>query len=263
MSGHVLRTLQVEAADRALAFYRAAGDAQSIFFCLMHLARHRNAQRDVAAARAAADEARGLLRPQWPVECRVFLLRVEVQLAEYTGRLADVGAISEELVRISMATGDWRLEVNARSHRVDWIWQTGALADAARVAEELASDLRVRPAAGLARALHLANTIGILSEMGRVEEASAFAREAFPVMRRARSIYIEEWVYLFWRRGQLETAALLLGASDAERARLGTPHQENERRLIAQARAALTAELPAAALASALAAGALLQDSDG
>jgi hypothetical protein len=98
--------------------------------------------------------------------------------------------------------------------------------------------------------------------MGRVEEASAFAREAFPVMRRVRSIYIEEWVHLFWRRGQLETAALLLGASDAERARLGTPHQENERRLIAQARAALTAELPAAALASALAAGALLQDSD-
>ena len=214
------------------------------------------------AARAAADEARGLLRPQWPVECRVFLLRIEVQLAEYTGRLADVDAISQELVRISTATGDWRLEVNARSHRVDWIWQTGALADAARAAEKLASELRVRPAAESARALLLANTIGILSEMGRVEEASAFAREAFPVMRRARSIYIEEWVYLFWRRGQLETAALLLGASDAERARFGTPHQENERRLIAEARAALAADLPATALANALAAGALLQDSD-
>jgi hypothetical protein len=83
--------------------------------------------------------------------------------------------------------------------------------------------------------------------MGRIDEASAFAREAMPVMRRARSIYIEEWVHLFWRRGQLETAALLLGTRDAKRARSGTPHQENERRLIAEARAALAADLPAAA----------------
>ena len=262
MTDHVLRTLQVEAADRALAFYRAAGDAQSTFSCLMHLARHRNAQRDVAAARAAADEARGLLRPQWPVECRIFLLRVEAQLAEYDGRLADVVPISEELVRISTATGDWRLEVTARVKRVDTIWKTGALAEAARAAIELASELRVRPVTNRERATHLANTIGILSEMGRVEEASAWAREAIPTMRRARAVYIEEWVHLFWRRGQLETAALLLGASDAERARFGTPHQENERRLIAEARAALAAELPAAALASGLAAGALLQDSD-
>jgi hypothetical protein len=110
--------------------------------------------------------------------------------------------------------------------------------------------------------VHLANTFGILSEMGRVEEASALAREAIPVLRRARYTYIEQWVHLFWRRGQLETAALLLGACDAERARFGTPHQENERRLIAEARAALAAELPAAAFASGLAAGALLPDGD-
>jgi hypothetical protein len=99
-------------------------------------------------------------------------------------------------------------------------------------------------------------------EMGRIDDASAAAREAIPVMRRARYTYIEEWVYLFWRRGQIDTATLLLGASDAERVRFGTPHQENERRLIAEARAALEARQHPDAFASGLAAGAALDEGE-
>ena len=51
-----------------------------------------------------------------------------------------------------------------------------------------------------------ANLIGILSESGRIDEASAVAREALPILRRTKYTYVEEWVYLFWRRGQDDVA---------------------------------------------------------
>jgi len=98
--------------------------------------------------------------------------------------------------------------------------------------------------------------------MGRIDEASAAARAALPILRRARYSYIEEWLYLFWRRGQFDTAAVLLGACDAERARYGTPHQENERRIIAEARSDLQVRLASGVLANHMATGAALQEGE-
>jgi hypothetical protein len=66
---------------------------------------------------------------------------------------------------------------------------------------------------------------------------------------------------MFWRRGQHDTAALLLGASDAKRLRDGPP-QVNEVRLIAELRAALAAELPGDVLERNCAAGAALAEAE-
>jgi hypothetical protein len=143
---------------------------------------------------------------------------------------------------------------------VDLLWELGPIEEAAREACKLAAEFRAKPAADGEMANLFANLIGVLSEMGRIDEASAAAREAIPLMRRARTTYVEAWLYLFWRRGQLDTAALLLGASDAERLRYGTPHQENERRIIAEARADLEARWDPGAFASHLATGAALQE---
>jgi hypothetical protein len=142
------------------------------------------------------------------------------------------------------------------------LWERGPIDEAARAACKLAEEFRAKPAADRDMAVLFANLIGILSEIGRIDEASAAAHEALPIMRRARYSYIEEWLYLFWRRGQLDTAAVLLGASDAERLRYGTPHQENERRIISEARANLEARLNPEALASRLATGAALQEGE-
>ena len=103
-----------------------------------------------------------------------------------------------------------------------------------------------------------ANLIGILCEMDLVAEASDAAREALPIMRRSRNYYLEEWVYLFWRRGQPDIAARLLGAFDASSRKSGLPPQPNEQRLISKARAALEKELPSDVLAEHLATGASL-----
>ena len=68
MSARVPHTVQVEAASRAKSLFQALGQPRRVFSSLIQLARHRNAQRHDAAAQAALDEARTLIRPDWPVE---------------------------------------------------------------------------------------------------------------------------------------------------------------------------------------------------
>ena len=140
----------------------------------------------------------------------------------------------------------------ARNSLVDLLWEVGPIEEAAREARQLAQELRARPVPASADQL-FANLMGILSEMGLVAEASDVAREALPIMRRTQNYYLEEWIYLFWRRGQSDVAAQLLGTLDASSRKTGLPTQPNERRLMAKARAALEKELPPDALARHLA----------
>ncbi len=262
MTGHVLRTLQVEASYRALSLYRTAGKPRRVFCNLINLSRHLDAQRQGTASRAVVDEARGIIRPNWPLELHYRLLLRDSGVARSAGRSGEALALTHESVRVGVSSGDWRLEAIARNNLVDLLWEIGPIDEAARVASKLAEEFRAKPAADRDMAILFANLIGILSEMGRVEEATAAAHEALPILRRARYSYIEEWLYLFWRRGQVETAAVLLGASDAERARYGTPHQENERRIVGEARADLEARLTPGALASWMSAGAALEEGE-
>ena len=166
--------------------------------------------------------------------------------------------INREEVRLSTAIGDWHLEVFARNNLVDLLRQVGPIGEAAREARQLVEELRVRPSTATDMNGMFASLIGILGEMDLVAEALAVAREALPIMRRSRDYYFADWVYLFWRRGQPDIAAQLLGAFDASSRKSDLPPQPNEQRLIASARAALEKELPADVLARHLAEGASL-----
>jgi predicted ATPase/DNA-binding winged helix-turn-helix (wHTH) protein len=262
MTGRVPAGLQVEASCRSQSLYQALGQPRRVFSSLVQLARHRASQHHYAAAQAAADEARGLIRPDWPAELAIHLLRMDGYLARQARRFTEALALFRDAVRVSVSTGDWRLEVMARSNVADLLWEIGKIEEAAREACKLADELRARPGAHRETTMLFANLVGILSELGRIDEASAAARDALPLMRRARDYYVEEWAYLFWRRDQIETATLLLGASDARRARVEVPLQENERRLMARLRPALEAQVQPEAFAKALAAGAALGEAE-
>ncbi len=257
MTGHVPLPLQVEAATRAASLYQALGQPRRVFSSLIQLSRHRGLQRDLAAASVALDQARSLIRSDWPAEFHIRLLRSDGIVARERGRVAEAIAFYRDTVRISASTGDWRLEAMARNHLVDLLWQVAPIEEAAREAYALAEALRVKPAAYNDMDILFANLLGILSEMGRIDEASAVAGEVLPLMRRTQRYFVEEWVYLFWRRGQLDVATRLLGATDAA-VRSDHPLQRNEERLIAEARAALERALPPDVFTSGLAAGAAL-----
>jgi hypothetical protein len=150
----------------------------------------------------------------------------------------------------------------ARNNLVDLLWHVAPIEDAAREACELIDELRARPSAYADMDLAFANLIGILSECGRLDEARAAAREALEAMRRTRMHFIEEWAYLFWRLGRVETAAVLLGASDAEMRRTELPLLSNEARLVTAVRTGVESSLDPATLAHRLAAGAALGESE-
>jgi predicted ATPase/DNA-binding winged helix-turn-helix (wHTH) protein len=262
MVGHVLRTVQVDAARRAVALYRAAGESRRVFSSLINLSRQLAAQGHYDAAQGALDEARSLIRPDWPVELHYRLLLRDSSLARNAGRIEQARALIADAIRLSASAGDWRLEAIARNNLVDLSWQLGPIDEAAGLVRKLAEELRAKPAADIDMDIVFTNLIGILSEMRRIDEATAAARELLPILRRTRHTFVEEWVHLFWRRGQTDVATLLLGASDAKQARLGTPLQDNERRLIAQARAGLEVAQDPRSFASGLAAGAVLAEGD-
>ncbi len=262
MARRIPLELQIASAERALALYRTLEQPRRVFSSLIQLSRHIRAPRYRAMSVAVLDEARALLRPEWPAEFHIVMLRRDGELARFEGRSHEALAIYRDTVRVSAASRDWRLEVMARSNLADMIWDIGSIDEAARIARALAADLRQRPAAYTDMDVLFANLMGILSEAGEIEEATAAAREALPIMRRSRNYFVDEWVYLFWRRGQHDVATLLLGASDAEVVRYGMSRQQNEERLVAQARAALAAAVPADAFVRSLAAGAALRDVD-
>jgi predicted ATPase/DNA-binding winged helix-turn-helix (wHTH) protein len=262
MAGRVPRLLQLEAASRARALYQTLGKPRRVFASLIQLSRHASALRQEAAGQAALDEARELIRPDWPAEFRILLLRRDGTVARDAGRFTEARALMREAARISARTGDWRLEVMDRSNLVDTLWLIGPIAEAEREIRKLVDELRTKPAADADMTVAFANAIGILSETGHVDEAARAARDALPMMRRARSYFVEEWAYLFWRQGQREAAARLIGASDAQCVKDDAPRQPNEERLIAQARADLEAVMGAEALAGSLAAGAKLGEAE-
>jgi tetratricopeptide (TPR) repeat protein len=262
MLNRLPRIRQREAGERAKSLYAKLRQPRRVFSCLIQIARHNNALHRFDEARAARDEARLLLRPDWPPEFRIILLRQEAQSALNTGQLAEAVSLYEEGVRLSAATGDWRLEVIARSNLANVYWTAGPLERAADTICALADAMRSRPAADVDMATLYANVLGILSESGRVDEASRAAPDALPVMRRAGNLYPESWCDFFYRRGQLDAAATLLGVIDAEMARTGVPLQVNEQRLAVEARAGLQARLAPDAFARRHAAGALLGEKE-
>ena len=258
MSSRVARARQLDAAIHARALYEALGKPRRAFGALMESTRHRWALNDFAGARAAIEEARGLLQPDWPAEFRILHVRYDGWVTGRSGKSSEAVALFRKCVAASAASGDWRLEVMARSNLADLLWQLGQLDEAAAEAIGLADELRQRPAVDADSATHFANLLGILSETGRLDDAAAMAAEALEFMRRTGRYYAEEWSYFFWRRGQFEDAAQLAGASDAAQARSGVPLELNELRLMEQVRSALQAQLPPEALANHLAAGAAL-----
>jgi len=257
MTGHVPRDLQIDAARRACALYEKLGHPRRVFSSLIHLARHTRLH-EPETAKAAIDEARRRLQPDWPAEFHIVLLRFDSYAAQMTGRIDEAVALYREGLRRSAAAGDWRLEVIAHANLVDILWLSGDREGAAREGRALVGRLHRRPAAYGDMNVVYANLFGVLSELGELDEAGAVAREGLPYMRHEARYFVEEWMYYFWRRGELDVAAQLLGACDAAQARGGAPYQPNEQRLVDAARPALLAALGAEGMARHATTGAAL-----
>jgi predicted ATPase/DNA-binding winged helix-turn-helix (wHTH) protein len=240
MATRVPQTDQLEAARRARALYDALGQPRRALSSLIQQAR-REALLVPSAAQASIAEARSLLGPDAPAEFRIILSRVAGTLALSEGRVGNALAHHREEVSAARSSGDWRVELIGWTNVLNAVWLAGPLEDAAREATEVVGALRRRPGEAGDMGALLANAAGIMSELGRLDEAAAITRECLACSRRAHDLFLEEWIYLCWRRGQLAAATRLIGALDA---RVEAGHylvQFNEQRLLDVARPALLA----------------------
>jgi len=262
MMERVPLSLQMQAAQRAQSLYKALAQPRRVFSSLVQLSGFLYRLGRLDESQACADEARGLIQPDWPAALRVRLLRADAYRASRAGQAAKALSLIREAVRMSQSTGDWLLEVIAREYLVQTLWRAGPIEQAVHEAGSLVDELNVRTIANSDMAEILALQTGILSEAGRIDEATHAARRGWPLMPGAQRYYLETWAHLFWRRGQIEAATLLLGAFDAQQERSDFPIGPNEQRLVEQARAGLAAQSDAQVFASRMNAGRALDTAE-
>ena len=256
MLGHVPFGEMHAAMSRSAHLYQALREPRRAFSALLMVAVHCMTLHDSQGAQAAIDQAQAMLRPDWEPDLQCRILRSRDFMARWQKRMPEALALSRESVRLSAASGDWRMQVIERTYHGELLWQMGLHDEAARAFDELAEAVRLRPVADTDMALLFAMRTWLLSDMARAGAALAAALEALPYMSRAPSHSLSGCVHLFWRLGQPRVAARLLGALD-ERHRCGLElHLANDDRLVAEARKALAVELSADVLALEALAGA-------
>ena len=104
-------------------------------------------QNQKVAAQAAIEEARSLVRSDWPALFRIVLLRLDGINAREAGRRDEALALHRDTVRASVLTGDWHLEVHARNTLIDLLWEVEPREEALAETCALVTELRARPAA--------------------------------------------------------------------------------------------------------------------
>jgi hypothetical protein len=142
MSARVPVTEQAQAAQRAQALYRGLGQPRRVVSSLIRLGVWQCRMGDVESSARTTHEARDLVRPDWPAEFHIFLLRLESMLARLAHRFDEALASMKQEVAASAAKGDRRLALIARHNMVDLLWQMGPLEEAARAARALVGDAR-------------------------------------------------------------------------------------------------------------------------
>jgi hypothetical protein len=155
---------------------------------------------------------------------------------------------------------DWGAELWYRLWRVDLLWQAGSLVEAATEVIRIVEQLELQPLRRQSTHIAHNNLIGILSEAGRWQEASGFLIRFLPTMRSLKIYGWDALAHLFWRRGQFEIAAQLLGAAEAKSAEGLSGREGNEIRLVGEVRTALRSRLGAVRFEALLAAGAEAPD---
>jgi predicted ATPase/DNA-binding winged helix-turn-helix (wHTH) protein len=245
----------LEAAHRATAAYRRLGRPKRLFSALRLTGIWSRRAGDSEAARAAIDEAATLLKPDWPAEFHIVLLRFRAWSNRSEFAYDSALAMYSEAARLAHEAGDWRLEVIDRTNLCDLLWEVGRLDEAADKLAEQLQMLHLRPVSDYELVEALSLQIGILGEIGRIEEAAAAARAALPVMRRMPKFRLEPCAQLLWLLGRPEEAARVLGAQLARERDGRESILVNEKRIAMKTLSSLQIKLKPAQLDAQMALG--------
>ena len=258
MHGFVTVQEAHDAAQQAAALYRTLALPRRLVSSLRLVAAWRIELGDHAGAAAALDEAEALVRPDWSLEFRMTLLRSRARIASETGHVEAARTTALAEVALAGQSGDWRLEVIARTHHAGMVWLSGDLPGALRLLDALEAQVASRPVTHYELIDLYQMQAALLSEQDVPLAALRCARAAVPGMRSLHRSCLQSLAHLLWRLDRCEAAARLVGAVDA-RDRAGVElSSANERRLLTATRAGIAARLRPDEIEALAAAGAAL-----
>jgi hypothetical protein len=249
-------SLKDHAELQAEAVYRNLGQERRVLFAGLSRAVGYYIQGNASQAREKLESLRPLNQGSLPALLRARFIHVDSCTSRLEGDLDRALSLSGELIDMLVYLDDWGAELWYRLWRIDLLWQAGSMAEAATEVIRLAEQLELRPLRRQWTNIAHNNLIGILSEAGRWHEASGFLMRFLPTMRSLRVYGWDVLAHLFWRRGQIEIAAQLLGAAEAKAAAGLSAREGNEHRLVGEVGPALRSKLGDVYFQTLLAAGA-------
>jgi hypothetical protein len=199
---------------------------------------------------------RSLTQVGLPALLRARFIFQDSAAARLEGDLPRALSLSGDLMEMLRQLGDWGAELHYRLWHLDLLWQAGSLAEAAIQVIRVVEQLELQPLRRQWTTVAHNNLIGILSEAGRWQEASGYLLRFLPTMRSLQVYCWDALAHLFWRRGQFDASARILGAAQAKVEQGLSSREGNEHRLIDQVQQALRSMLGTVHFEALLAAGA-------
>jgi predicted ATPase/DNA-binding winged helix-turn-helix (wHTH) protein len=180
---------------------------------------------DLDAARAALVEVRRLEQPDWPAWLPASRLSTSIRASEMAGESAqEVSELPAMLERLQEeGDGAGRAAFAISIQLAEQLLLQGRFAEGAQRLMALSEQGRRQRLDAMRVMLLYRSLILALTEIGRLDQAREVVVEAMPLVCRIgwRTAYAPVLALLAARRGRLDTAAHLLAAGEARRARVG------------------------------------------
>lgn len=230
---------ELAALERASALFASQHNRQGQYIALGGLAKKQAWRRDLDGAARAIEAAQAIFDPTWPAAIQANLLQAKTYLLEMQGRAHEGERYMVELLDIMRALGDPKQIDLATSDLAESYMVQGKLEEAAALRQAV-HDRRDRK---VPDAFNLANLCATYTQLGRVDQALAYARECSAWLIRSKKIHVflEHFGLLSCKLGRLVEGAHLIGLSDAHYRVSGFDREMSEQRSRNQAQEILHA----------------------
>jgi predicted ATPase len=251
---------EVAALERAGALFASQFQRQGQYIALGALAKKNVWRRDLAGAERAIEAARAIFDPAWPAAIQSNVLQAKTYLLELQGRPEEGERYMLELLAIARDMGDPEMIDLAMVDLAESYMVQGKLEQAAAMRQAVHDRVgRKTPDTH-----NLGNLSATYTQMDRLDEALACARESAAGLKRSNKVhqFFEHFGLLCCKRGRFVEGAYLIGLADAHYRESGFDREMSEARARAQAEALLRAQFEEERLLQLFAEGCRMSVSD-
>ena len=231
---------EVAALERAAALFASQRQRQAQYIALAVLAKKNVWRRDLEGAERAIKGAEAIFDPAWPAAIRTHVLQAKTYLLELQGRPEEGEPYMLEMLAITRALGDPEKIDMAMIDLAESFMVQGKFAEAAAMRQAVHD----RAGRKTPDTQNLANLSATYTQMDRLDEALACAREAAPTLKRINKVhqFLDHFGLLCCKRGRFTEGAHLVALSDAHYRASGFDREMSEARARTQAEILLRAQ---------------------